>query len=193
MKSCFVEKQFHICSSSLHDSTIPGKEIVKVSIVRAIISTTEGLNHPLVHHNKRKEKERRVTRVPPLSFGCGTPRYRESTIANINKYSGSLTIECRAAVVRVREPRYRWRSCERKAKAWSGETKSRVTTQSPRDAIRADGASVYRGRAAERRGIPRVRASGQSAYPSTYVCLPYRVPLFRRAFRAPATAIHGRA
>lgn len=86
---------------------------------------------PLAHRDKRDERRLASFHVhlpagkPSISRKCPT--------ANINKYSGSLTIECGAAFDRVRrrETLHRWRSCERRAKAWSGETKSRVTTQPP--------------------------------------------------------------
>lgn len=137
--------------------------------------------------HKRREKER-----PLGSRARGTPRYRESAIANINKYPGS-TIECTAAHDRVREPFHRRRSCERKAKARSGETKSRVTTQSPAGPrFASDRAAeprrAYRGRAAESRGIPRASERWMIRLcpsPPTFV-YPPEAPLSRRP------PIHGR-
>lgn len=93
---------------------------MKLSIVSININITEGLNHSSVIRAtwQEKRKKKRKIRLLALSSACKTLRYRESATASINKYSGSLTIECRAAFDRVRELLYRWRSCERKAKAW---------------------------------------------------------------------------
>lgn len=165
---------------------------MKLSIVSIIINITEGLNHSSVIRAaiirafsiSTREKKRKKKNSPLSTFIC----LQNSSISRKChcKHQYILGIADNWMQNRLR-PRERtpismtivWTESESMETA--GKTKSRVTTQSPRDAIRVSslGASAYR----ERRAVE-FRASGQSAYLSICVCLPYRVPLFRRAFRA---------
>lgn len=158
-----------------------------LSIVSININITEGFNHSSVIRATWQEKRKKKGRFACFHF------HLLAKLFDIEK------VPLRASI----NTRDRWQlNAESPSTAWenssidddrvngkrkhgnSGETKSRITTQSPRDAIRVSSleASAYRGRAAESRGIPSERA----------LCLPIYLRLFtlprpfvsRRAFRA---------